>query len=432
MREFSLHVGTPRLRGRHGTCAVCCLFALSAAQAFAEQTWGPNLVTNPSFEEGDRVPVYWSRWIGAMQDKVEENFSIVRTDKKVARTGEKSLTLYGDKSTTRWQAVASTRMPVEPGAVYQLSGWIRTTDVKQEEEQFLNCNLYLQFFDGENRVVNVAQSSILASRVLTGTNDWTEVARIVQAPQGAKVARVGCVLTTSGSAWFDDVAFQKRIDVAFAQKESDRFVFIVEKEDVLPATEVVAALEAHLGSVESALGLKHPEKIRYHKYRSDARKEELTGRPGGAHFDSNVLHATSYNDRHEIVHVLTEPWGHGSPFLSEGLAVHLAGSWYDRDVDDFTKMVIRTSGMTPLRQLADSKTFASLPIGVAYPQAGSFVRYLVRNYGMESLKKVYVASGQQESYADVSKRFEQVYPKSLEDLERDWWDYLLSLADEEP
>ena len=66
----------------------------------------------------------------------------------------------------------------------------------------------------------------------------------------------------------------------------------------------------------------------------------------------------------------------------------------------------------------------SQPMEAAYPQAGSFVGFLVERFGVQKFKKFYPLSEPYENYWDTISRFKAVYGKTVEELEEEWLDAL--------
>jgi len=85
---------------------------------------------------------------------------------------------------------------VEPGAQYELSGWVRTRDATGVTR--LVC---AWLGKGTRRVGE------LRTKTLSGTNDWTRLTAKGRAPSSAEWAQIQCVSSSNaGAAWFDDLA----------------------------------------------------------------------------------------------------------------------------------------------------------------------------------------------------------------------------------
>lgn len=416
--------------------SIPCLLAALAVGLPVETTradslWGENLVRNASFEEGRLVPVFWSRFRAAGEPGDQATTSVIRLDDLVVRSGQKSLAMFGTPRTTYWQATEAPPIPVTPGNVYRLSGWIKATNVRVDGDQFANCNLLLRFIDPDGGIVKIGASPVISSRRIMGTADWTYVERIVVPPKGATSVRVACTLTCSGSAWFDDVEFRPRVELDWHRRQTNNMVFLYEG-DVGPSDDVISDLMEHLVSVENALELHHAGRVSFFKYASEDRKTQLTGNSYEAHFETNQVHSVTWTDRRQMVHVLTEPLGLSVPYLSQGLAVYLAGPWGTMEVHDFARSLVRTVGLLPVKQLIDRSTFMSLDASIVFPQAASFVGFLLDEYGAEKLKTLYPSESPKESSFAWRQRFKKIYGADLERIEKQWWDFLIPAESKSP
>ncbi|HSK28644.1 MAG TPA: hypothetical protein VLA17_01660 [Candidatus Limnocylindria bacterium] len=119
---------------------------------------------------------------------------------------------------------------------------------------------------------------------------------------------------------------------------------------------------------------------------------------------------------HEIVHVYAP---HNNRFLAEGLAVYLHARFagnpaFPNFSEDLRRSAARRLTTVPsLKILNAVRTPRPLSTVMneetAYTVAGSFVRFLIENYGLESFRKVY-----------ESEDYDKVYAKSLDLLETEW------------
>jgi len=212
-------------------CAVLPVDGRAADQA-GDKLWGENLVFNPSFEEGADTQTGWTRRRAFMLSQ-ESTPSIISIDKAVAHSGKQSLHISGSPDTTVWHSIESKSIPVKPGENYRVEGWIKTKYVTAVGRQPLHCNLHVRFSNDQGASVRVGGSSVVVTRTISGTEDWTKVERVVTAPEGAVEARVGCVLTCTGTAWFDDVKFQEQRTIPWNKKDTDRITFFSEATEMM-------------------------------------------------------------------------------------------------------------------------------------------------------------------------------------------------------
>ncbi len=135
--------------------------------------------------------------------------------------------------------------------------------------------------------------------------------------------------------------------------------------------------------------------------------------------------------RHEIAHVVASAFGdpifglatkHGvfiSPGLVEGLAVAL--DWpggYDRLSPHEAVRVMQVMGVSPsIRELLSINFFTVSPAR-SYQTAGSFLHFLLENYGAEKLRALYRSGGE----------FAEVYAKPLATLEAEWREMIAAIT----
>ena len=124
---------------------------------------------------------------------------------------------------------------------------------------------------------------------------------------------------------------------------------------------------------------------------------------------------------HELAHLFTEPFGAGPLDLSmtgrvginmgmvEGIAT--AADWPVRELSPHqaSAALIRMEAAPPIEHIVGASGFWTQSSGRAYTLVGSFVRYLVDAYGIETFKKAYPRGD-----------FESAYGKSVGDLIGEW------------
>ena len=147
-----------------------------------------NPIPNASFEDAGREgPRGWrrERWNGRG----------VLGHADTGRTGGRSVQISSDEGAD-WGWSAS--VPVEPFARYRLSGWIKTANVKTA--------------GGRGALLNLHNVQGIATRALTGDNDWTRVEVDFDVDDAGSI-QVNCLFggwgLATGTAWFDDVELEQ-------------------------------------------------------------------------------------------------------------------------------------------------------------------------------------------------------------------------------
>jgi len=150
----------------------------------------------------DGVPVGWTVEIGAREATDGPASAVERLGD--GPDGRTALRLRGDTETRLWHGVTQGDIPVAPGDVLVLGGWLRTQDVRRDGHRFANCQLGLQCFD--------AGGDLLFYQMPLGgdgTRPWTAGRIAVAVPPGAATVRVIAFLSMSGVADFAGVSLER-------------------------------------------------------------------------------------------------------------------------------------------------------------------------------------------------------------------------------
>lgn len=399
---------------------VCCwLLAPQPAPAqSADRLWGENLVENSSFEQGTLDDSGWlKRSAFTMSQTIVPSTFLMDGD--VARTGKKSLRIGADADTTAFFSLESKPVPIEAGRNYKVAGWIKTKDVEASGRQPLHCNLHIRFSRTGGASVPIQGSRIVVTPTVDGSADWTLVERVVTAPEQAVEARVGCVLTCSGTAWFDDLAIYPQLTIPWQEVKRDRITFFYEGDDA-PTQEKIASTEEHLAAIESALGVKHEERIDFYNYRSIERKEALTGNAADAHYAGTAMHTIGWEDKHKLAHVVLRLLGNSTLLLREGLAMYLSQKNMGLDLHSYVRQQSQAEIVPSVKTLCDDRKFVEIGVDLAFPAAGSFVRFLVEEYGMEKVKLLYSEMDSGNPGAKFRQTFQQIIGLDIMDADARW------------
>jgi hypothetical protein len=119
----------------------------------------------------------------------------------------------------------------------------------------------------------------------------------------------------------------------------------------------------------------------------------------------------SWAGPHEYVHVLAAAeWGETREWwLGEALAV-AAGEWRGQDVHAYAACLAVNGHLYPMEKLIPQLR-SKLDQRVTYPQAGSFLRYLIEQYGRGRVREI------DSGGASAARR---VYGQPIERLVTDW------------
>lgn len=123
---------------------------------------------------------------------------------------------------------------------------------------------------------------------------------------------------------------------------------------------------------------------------------------------------------HEDTHLISNQINpHNSTAIREGLAMYFEKKWCS--VHNFEWMIywLECDQYVSLQRFIKDDFFFDYPVYLTYPVVGAFTQYLIMTYGIESYLRFY-ASGE----STLSKRFKDVYNRSLKVLETEFLDYV--------
>lgn len=153
-----------------------------------DSTLAANLLPNPSFEEkeGNGVKDWKSRaWAG----KENARWSV----ESLGRTGDRCVSIESAKGA---DAAWTTTVTVKPNTFYRLSGWIKTKDVR----------------GAVGALLNIQNMQEVRTAAVSGTKDWIRVSTVFQS-EAATNLEINCLFggwgSSSGQAWYDDVALEQ-------------------------------------------------------------------------------------------------------------------------------------------------------------------------------------------------------------------------------
>jgi len=195
------------------------------------------------------------------------------------------------------------------------------------------------------------------------------------------------------------------------------------------------------------LGKDSDVRIRMILFEDGATKYLHTGHQGaGWAFGNTVVEIYNEKQRldpyHETTHVLMRPYGSPPALFNEGFAVyiserlgsHALAAMKGRESSIY-ECVRELSGKGELIGLEELLTYTEIGSGetnppVAYPEAASFVKFLIERYGKERFLKAYRTlrnSSDKATQQQNVKALEKIYGKSLDELKTEWKSTLLKL-----
>ena len=262
-------------------------------------------------------------------------------------------------------------------------------------------------------------------------------------------------VAAGGVTQFGDPFFQKKYSVGVGNRAVDydpsqRFQEFASQHfhiyffpDSLAArdhTSIAAQRESAFRKISELLGVNDPEPVRLFFFPDSETKTRDTGRTGdGWAFDRTIVEVyneqTKLDPYHELTHILAGRLGDPPALFNEGFAVYVSelmgadalkslGS-PGKKVDEVVVAHRKEGKFIPIE-----KVFTYTDIGpdesqpfVSYPEAASFVRFLIEKYQLEKFRQAYRSLENSEDPANVRKNeqtFRTIYGKLPSELEPEW------------
>ena len=208
-----------------------------------------------------------------------------------------------------------------------------------------------------------------------------------------------------------------------ATKETPKLIFHYRPSDV-DAEQLAQIVDANLQQYrqcESSLNMKYPHRIHIFLYRDIDDLQQMTG-VGASAFATGTIsihQPLDFRSVHELTHIfaLEFPSDENAvtdDFAVEGLATILAEHDENIPIHSWAAVYQSKARLPDLVKLRRSWPEGVLPGVHPYHVAGSFVGYLIDQYGIEKVKRWYVQST--EAHMEFGKTFRQ--------LEREWQNWL--------
>ena len=233
-------------------------------------------------------------------------------------------------------------------------------------------------------------------------------------------------------------AIHLRIDGAFDRIETDQFEVLfksslIDREDM---TAVVGVQDWSLSLIRTLLGgaadrplpkrttvyfAGFDSKVFYtHHWGSGLASEAGTFVVWrGTEVDSGLI-------AHELAHIFTwHSWGSSSSFMAEGVGRFVEARATDPEMNHRSTLNFLDGGsLPPLGDLIEIDIGSHELTAIAYPAAGSFVEYLLTEFGMDTLRRVWGLEDRTVEERRDDDTWQSIFGRRLADLESDWREWL--------
>ncbi|UCG59840.1 MAG: hypothetical protein JSU70_10030 [Phycisphaerales bacterium] len=251
-----------------------------------------------------------------------------------------------------------------------------------------------------------------------------------------KICNIRMVRDDNGGSW------QERLLPKMRKRVTEHFdIFCYKGSTADKEIEKIAEQrERGFREICTFLGKDSDVRIRMILFEDGATKYSETGHQGaGWAFGNTVVEI--YNEKqkldpyHETTHVLMRPYGSPPALFNEGLAVYMserlgahaldAMGGGESSVYERVRELRSKNQWIPLEELL---TYTEIGSGktnppVAYPEAASFVKFLVETYGKERFLKAYGTLRNSDDKATQQQNvtaLKGIYGKSLRELKNEW------------
>jgi len=179
-------------------------------------------------------------------------------------------------------------------------------------------------------------------------------------------------------------------------------------------------------------------KITYNKYQSRAHMGQVIGvsnTNGFADPNSFTVNTIWPTDNHETVHLYTSTFANPGPvaLFNEGIAVahqvnpaanDFIPRWSGTPLDDIARSARQSGTLPALSTIIETTGFRAIDSNVAYPIAGSFVRYVLDRFGLAPVKEFFRRGTPNDPAETVRTQFLAVFGVTFDRAEQDWLAHL--------
>ena len=197
-----------------------------------------------------------------------------------------------------------------------------------------------------------------------------------------------------------------------------------------------ARTEAFYTWITDQLSIDTSRRIEYYKYVDVAQKRRLSGKIGNAFADASTfsVHTIFGWDNHETTHLITSTVGIQVGLFDEGIAVAfetdpynhwVTPNWNGQPPHAWAKQFLQQGKLPNLTAILDNEQFRAADSNITYPTSGSFVEYLVDQYGIAKVLQLFPGASYLDAPALNQARFQKTFGISLAQAEQAWRIFLL-------
>jgi hypothetical protein len=394
-----------------------------------ETSRGKNLISNGSFEKvSNGLPVGWElRPFRGLDKDLPAEWGV---DEERAYDGKRSFYFVGTEDTRRFFTLTQS-FNVKGVERLRVRGAIKTLDVVQRSQQFPQANFAITCYDAKGERTESSRFYDLRTPRRVGTSgDWILEDRVFRIPRTTARVEFHCVLGMEGKIWFDAISVEVAQELAWNTSESKNFTF-----------HWLSGSEYPEGSREfqqelfdyycTRLGIPEEDrpKISSYFYPDSATLFEDVGVKTAkkSYWDEKEVHMIYPVDDHEIIHIITKPYGILPFALTEGTAFYLMQNYKGRPVLQVAQELQKEGKLPGVIAMTDPGTSWKIDPDRLAPAAASFVGYLIEMGGPSKFLELHREANVAHSVAEFDAAFRRVYGVSAQEAEKEWLKLLAKL-----
>jgi hypothetical protein len=139
------------------------------------------------------------------------------------------------------------------------------------------------------------------------------------------------------------------------------------------------------------------------------------------------IHTINPNENHEIIHLITDPYGVPPRAIHEGTVFWLHDTWNGQSIHSVAAGYLVNGNLPRLQAMIDQDMRTQISPEIWVSAIASFVGFLVDMWGPERLMELYQAPTGSTSYETFARAFEAVYGSPCEEVEKQWRSVLSQL-----
>jgi len=424
-----------RLQRSMGVVAGVALSALVLSLVFAGCGKGgktrreTNLLKNGSFEEAaDGVPVGWKlNAFRGLENDIPAEWGV---DEQTVHEGTRSFYFQATQEARRFFALTQS-VEVRDVRRIRLRGAVRYLDLRRGQAQFPQSNFAITFYDKNGSRFESTRFYDLKTTAHIGTSrEWIVEDRTFRVPDNTARIDVHCALGMEGKMWYDDVSLEVPPDVPWLTKEGKNFTFhwLAEKAYPEGSQDYQQAL---FDNYCTRLGVPEADrpKVNSYFYPDSATLYSMIGEKNlkKSYWDEKEVHSVYPVDDHEIIHIITKPYGVLPFAITEGTAFYLIGDYKGRPVLQVAQQILADGNLPRLAALLEQGAMVRINPEFVAPAAASFVGYLIEMYGPDKFLDLHRKANAASSPMEFEKGFQEVYGFSAAQAETEWTTLLRKL-----